>query len=123
MGFTSWLCNLKSACDLSRAGRTRQPLRRKPESRFRPRLEVLEDRTVPSTFKVNSFLDTVAVNPAVSALDAAGNITLRSAIMAANATPGADHIHLPAGIYTRSLAGAGEDHAASGDLDITGELK
>src|SRR4051794_5012307 len=120
MGFTSWLCNLKSACDLGRAGRTRQPLRRKAGSRIRPRLEALEDRTVPSTFNVNSFLDTVTVNPAASALDASGNVTLRSAVMAANASPKADTILLPAGVYKLTLGGAGEDAAATGDLDVTG---
>lgn len=45
--------------------------------------------------------------------------TLRAAIIAANAQAGADTINLPSGTYTLSIAGAGEDLAATGDLDIT----
>ncbi|MBN1890602.1 MAG: CSLREA domain-containing protein [Thermoflexales bacterium] len=59
------------------------------------------------------------------------NCTLREAIQAANtdakvdrcpAGSGADTILLPAGIYTLTLAGAGEDSNATGDLDITAPL-
>lgn len=45
--------------------------------------------------------------------------TLRDAVIAANANPGPDVILLPAGTYTLNLVGAGEDLAASGDLDFT----
>jgi hypothetical protein len=48
--------------------------------------------------------------------------SLRAAITEANATPGADVIQLPAGTYTLSIAGAGEDGNATGDLDIEGDL-
>ena len=48
--------------------------------------------------------------------------SLREAIVAANAAGGADTIDLPAGTYTLSIAGAGEDAAATGDLDITDDL-
>src|SRR5262249_1474360 len=54
--------------------------------------------------------------------DATGNISLRSAIMAANAHPGADSINLPVGVYKLTLPGANEDAAASGDLAIKGDL-
>jgi CSLREA domain-containing protein len=47
--------------------------------------------------------------------------SLREAIVAANA-PGADSIILPAGTYTLTIAGAGEDGALTGDLDITSDL-
>lgn len=40
----------------------------------------------------------------------------------ANATPGADTIMLRAGTYRLTLAGAGEDAAATGDLDILQNL-
>ena len=47
--------------------------------------------------------------------------SLREAVIAANANPGTDVIVLGPGNYT--LGGApGEDHAASGDLDITDDL-
>lgn len=48
-----------------------------------------------------------------------GSGSLRSAIICANLTPGADVITLPAGTYMLTLTGPGEDAAATGDLDIT----
>ncbi|OGG52876.1 hypothetical protein A2851_04280 [Candidatus Kaiserbacteria bacterium RIFCSPHIGHO2_01_FULL_53_29] len=48
--------------------------------------------------------------------------SLREAIGAANVLPGADVITVPAGTYTLSIVGAGEDLNATGDLDITGDL-
>lgn len=47
-----------------------------------------------------------------------GICTLRAAIQEANAWPGADVIQIAAGTYTLSIAGAGEDLAVTGDLDI-----
>ena len=47
--------------------------------------------------------------------------SLREALMAANAQPGADTIVIPAGTYVLQRAGDEED-AAGGDLDITDEL-
>src|SRR5205823_5523236 len=43
-------------------------------------------------------------------------------IICANNTPGADTITVPAGTYTLTITGAGEDAAATGDLDITEDL-
>src|SRR5690242_2200973 len=51
--------------------------------------------------------------------------SLREAISAANLSPGADTITLPAGTYQLTLANAGginEDGNASGDLDINDSL-
>lgn len=57
-----------------------------------------------------------------------GNCTLREAILAANsdapvdqcqAGSGADTIVLPAGVYTLSVLGSGEDAGLTGDLDIS----
>ena len=48
----------------------------------------------------------------------AGDCSLREAIIAANTTAGADLIFLPAGNFALTLAGTGEDAAATGDLDI-----
>jgi hypothetical protein len=53
---------------------------------------------------------------------APNDCSLRGAIVAANAAAGADAITLPAGTYILSRAGANEDAASTGDLDITDEL-
>ena len=52
----------------------------------------------------------------------AADCSLREAIIAANANAGADTITLPAGTYTLSIAGTGENDAATGDLDIRDDL-
>jgi PKD domain len=84
-----------------------------------PRVSVLEGRVLPATFTVNSFLDTPDAKPGDGqAFDAAGRITLRAAVMEANALPGADQINLPSGTFTLTLAGANEDFGATGDLDV-----
>lgn len=80
-----------------------------------------------ATFTVNTTADTVAVNAASSALDKAGNISLRSAIQAANAQPGADVIELgTSATYKLTLVPAASDvdihNSATGDLDITGPV-
>ena len=51
--------------------------------------------------------------------DGSGFCTLRAAVMEANALPGPDEIHVPAGTYVLSFAGAGEDASLTGDLDLT----
>ncbi|MFI5461048.1 MAG: hypothetical protein ACHRXM_37045, partial [Isosphaerales bacterium] len=98
--------------------RTRDARRR---VRLRPRGEELETRVVLSTFLVNTLLDTDAVN-LHSGKDASGRISLRSAIMAADALGGANTIKLPSGTIKLTIAGANEDASATGDLDIKGNL-
>ena len=74
-------------------------------------------------FTVNTTLDTVDVNPGDGvAADASGNTSLRAAIMEANALAGPDVVTLPAGNYTLGIAGANEDLAATGDLDVLEDL-
>ncbi len=85
--------------------------------RLRPRLEWLEGRVVLSTFHVNTTLDTVAVN-LKTGTDASGHVSLRSAIMAADAKGGSNKIILPAGDFTLTIPAASGDGNASGDLDI-----
>jgi hypothetical protein len=77
----------------------------------------------PAIFTVNTPLDTVDANPGDGlAADANGFTSLRAAIVEANAHGDPDHIILPAGTYNLTIAGADEDFAASGDLDITSDL-
>ncbi len=45
--------------------------------------------------------------------------SLREAVIRANVCAGTQTIQVPAGVYTLTRAGAGEDAAATGDLDLT----
>src|SRR5262249_4880350 len=76
----------------------------KPPTRVRPRLEMLEDRVTPSTFTVNTPLDVLGHDN--------GQLSLRQAILDANANPGADTIAVPSGSYQLAL----------GELDVTDDL-
>jgi len=72
---------------------------------------------------VESFEDTVDANPGDGVVaDANGNRTLRASIMEANAKRGADTIVLPSGTFRLTIRGAGENDAATGDLDINDDL-
>ncbi|TWT42323.1 hypothetical protein RAS1_34540 [Phycisphaerae bacterium RAS1] len=75
-----------------------------------------------ATFTVNTTADTIDILPGNGvAADAAGNTSLRAAIMEANADGGADDIVLPAGTFT--LSGANDDDLGiSGDIDILSNL-
>jgi CSLREA domain-containing protein len=48
--------------------------------------------------------------------------SLREAIIAANSNPGSDSVTLPAGRFTVTIPGAGENDCVTGDLDIKGSL-
>ncbi|MCB1100058.1 MAG: hypothetical protein KDN22_31125, partial [Verrucomicrobiae bacterium] len=63
---------------------------------------------------VSTFADVVDANDGV--------VSLREAVIAANATAEADVIVLMPGTYALTLAGSGEDATATGDLDIAGSL-
>ena len=80
-----------------------------------------------STFKVNTILDTTAVN-LKTGKDAFGHISLRSAIQAANAKPNSDKIHLLAGTTTLTLGAPtkitlrhGRPRRGRGNVTITGK--
>lgn len=76
-----------------------------------------------ATFVVTSTTDGADANPGDGVCSwMTGICTLRAAVQEANAWPGADVIQLPAGTFTLALAGAGEDAAATGDLDLTGDV-
>lgn len=51
-----------------------------------------------------------------------GVVSLREAVLAANASNGNNAIALPAGTYTLTLAGVDEDAGLTGDLDIAGHV-
>src|SRR5512139_933240 len=72
-------------------------------------------------FPVDSTADDVDAAPGDGLCATAGGAcTLRAAIQEANAKAGDDTIDVPAGTYILSIAGAGENSGASGDLDISG---
>lgn len=72
---------------------------------------------------VNSTADKPDLTPGNFTVDTgiANEITLRAAIMEANALSGPDTIILPAGTYVLTESGINEDDAALGDLDITAD--
>ena len=79
---------------------------------------------VESGFIVNSFLDSIDVNPndGISA-DNDGLSSLRAAINEANSRPGRDTIILSRGTFLLSLTGRDEDVGLVGDLDVTDDLE
>ena len=78
------------------------------------RPEVLEDRRLLSTFNVNTLADlsiSAGVNTTTGKINGTNFVTLRSAIEAANATPGNNTIKLTkTGTYKITIPGAGEDN-------------
>ena len=75
------------------------------------------------TFSVTTTADTFDVLAADDlAFDSSGNVSLRSAIQETNSIVGAAIIALPAGTYTLTRTGTGENFALTGDLDITDNL-
>jgi CSLREA domain-containing protein len=74
-----------------------------------------------------AYAETINVGTTADTIAADGACSLREAVIAANTdTPkqecpkgnGADTIEVPAGTYTRTVAGNDEDAAATGDLDL-----
>ncbi len=101
MGFHSLFAGFlaRSSCISARQKCLAPPDRRRPRS-CRLLLEMLEDRCLPSTFTVTNLLDS-------------GPGSLRAAVSAANANPGADGIN---------FATTGTIALTSGELDITDSL-
>jgi CSLREA domain-containing protein len=76
-----------------------------------------------ATFVVDSTVDAIDATPGDGVCATSGAVcTLRAAIQESNALAGADTVNLPAGTYTLTIAGAFEDAAATGDLDITDDI-
>jgi hypothetical protein len=90
----------------------RQDRAKDRKNRARPYLEGLEERCAPAVFNVNSNAD--LLTPPV------GTVTLRSAIQAANATPGNNTINLTIpGTYQITLVGTpGESDNLAGEFAI-----
>lgn len=85
-----------------------------------PREALLDGVQDLLSIEVDTTDDTVDAVPGDGACaDAGGNCSLRAAIMEANARAGEEFINVPAGTYTLTIAGAGENAGATGDLDIT----
>jgi len=84
----------------------------------KPRLEVLEWRTAPAVFTVNTTDDTIEAARDGSGLDGSGNISLRSAIMAVNDLGGENTVIVPAGTYQLTIAPGNSDGDDSGDLTV-----
>lgn len=72
-----------------------------------------------ATFVVDRTDDNAAATACTAAVN---DCSLRGAIITANGTAGADVITLPAGTYTLSIVGTGENNSATGDLDIRDDL-
>lgn len=77
-----------------------------------------------ANFTVNSTADAVDAEPGDGLCETRipGECTLRAAVQETNVLPGENTITIPAGTYYLSIAGAWEDNAATGDLDITDDL-
>ena len=86
-------------------------------------VDSLEERVMLSSIFVNSMVDAPDSDLTDGiAADANGEVTLRAAIMHANATPGPNTIILPSGQFNLSISGTMEDLGATGDLDILDHL-
>jgi len=73
---------------------------------------ILPCATMAATYEVTTTADEFDTPSGAS-------LSLREAIRDANATPDDDRINLPAGTYTLTRTGSGEDACATGDLDVT----
>jgi CSLREA domain-containing protein len=79
--------------------------------------------TFAATITVNTTTDAVDINPGNGVCaTAAGNCSLRAAVMEANALPGSQSINLPQATYALTISGTDEDSAGTGDLDINDDL-
>lgn len=87
-----------------------------------PSFDELESRVVPAVYNVNTLTDpsiAAGVNNVNGRIGTTMLVSLRSAIEAANNTPGNNviRLNLP-GVYKIQQAGAGEDLNLTGDFDI-----
>jgi hypothetical protein len=71
---------------------------------------------------VNTTVDSVDLLADDFCADQSGNCSLRAAVQCANLWPGEQTIELADETYILTRAGANENAAATGDLDVTGAL-
>jgi uncharacterized repeat protein (TIGR01451 family) len=97
--------------------------------RFTPRLDLLEDRVVPASYTVTTttdfaiLADNSDVNFANGQISDHGNaVSLRSAIIASNHTPGPNTITLPAGTYLITQGSADDELNHNGGVEQTGDF-
>lgn len=84
-------------------------------------LAIAAPATAATTFTVTTTADTLDANEGDgNCADAAGECSLRAAVMESNSLGGADTIVLPDGTYTLTIGGVGGDD--DGDLDIVDDL-
>ena len=82
-------------------------------------LALQTERAQGFIFTVDTFADQPEMNAGNGVCEAmGGGCSLRAAVQESNASMGSDSINLQSGIYTLSIAGANENSAATGDLDI-----
>ena len=81
---------------------------------------LLAGSAAAATFDVNLTVDEPDFDPGDGVCRASITMgcSLRAAIEEANALAGYDVINLPAGTFTLTITGTGEDDAATGDLDV-----
>ncbi len=119
--FHSWFKSFLSSF-ANAASRGKTIADRSRDRRARLSVEQLEDRLVPTTFNVNSLADlsiAAGVNLTTGAINGTHTVTLRSAIDAANLTPGGNTINLLVpGSYVIALPGANTGTDASGAFAI-----
>lgn len=90
----------------------------------RPTGGALSQKAIVPTFTVDDPGDNLDLNPGDGACQVAFTFkcSLRAAIQESNVLAGVQVIALPPGTYTLTRAGAGEDLAATGDLDLLDDV-
>jgi hypothetical protein len=118
--FRKW-CRLIRDCVVGWSGRRRLAAR-PAVRRCRLVVEQLEDRCVPSVFKVTGLADGPGTVTKIGS-DTFSATTLRAAIGAANQTPGSNTIELTvAGTYKITIPPASPDDTASTENNATGDF-
>ncbi len=113
MLLTHWLKNLfRPTSRRSQLQRLAKLRKNRHHSTLPRQIEILEDRSLLSSYTVDLFTDEIDGDTS------AGDLSLREAVQLAN-TDGVDStITLAAGTYSLTIAGSNEDANLTGDLDV-----